>query len=88
MQVLHVCGPGPVLLSQLVFSIVMQLCHILSKPSNTTPFLPGSCCFVQVATDLVDKLAYYLWFAEYAYEAGTEPNLKEVLTTRGAPPFF
>lgn len=37
----------------------------------------------QVATDLVDKLAYYLWFAEYAYEAGTEPNLKEVLTTRG-----
>ena len=41
-----------------------------------------------MATDLVDKLAYYLWFAEYAYEAGTEPNLKEVLTTRGALPFF
>ena len=45
--------------------------------------LPNSGCSVQVDADLVDKLAYYLWFAEYAYEAGTEPNLKEVLTTRG-----
>jgi len=38
---------------------------------------------LQVETDLVDKLAYYLWFAEYAYEAGTEPNLKKVLQSRG-----
>ncbi|DBA89266.1 hypothetical protein WJX77_010917 [Trebouxia sp. C0004] len=36
----------------------------------------------QADPDLVDKLAYYLWFAEYAYEAGTEPNLKKVLQSR------
>ena len=34
----------------------------------------------------MDKLAFYLWFAEYAYEAGTEPNLKKVLQTRGEHP--
>lgn len=33
--------------------------------------------------ELVQKLASYLWFAEYSYEAGTEPNLKKVLTQRG-----
>ncbi|KAL3160591.1 hypothetical protein ABBQ32_010523 [Trebouxia sp. C0010 RCD-2024] len=36
----------------------------------------------QADSALVDKLAYYLWFAEYAYEAGTEPNLKKVLASR------
>lgn len=45
-------------------------------------------CDVQAAPDLVDKLAYYLWFAEYAYEAGTEPNLKKVLTSRGKIPLL
>lgn len=38
---------------------------------------------VQADPEDIDKLAYYLWFAEYAYEAGTEPNLKKVLTSRG-----
>ena len=38
---------------------------------------------VQADPSLIDKLAYYLWFAEYAYEAGTEPNLKKVLASRG-----
>lgn len=37
-------------------------------------------------SELVDKLAFYLWFAEYAYEARTEPNLKKVLQTRGEHP--
>ena len=42
---------------------------------------------LQVDSELVEKLAYYLWFAEYAYEAGTEPNLKEVLMSRGEAHF-
>ena len=41
---------------------------------------------MQVSPDLIDKLAFYLWFAEYAYEAGTEPNLKKVLNSRGKIP--
>ena len=38
---------------------------------------------MQVKPALVKELAYYLWFAEYAYEAGTEPNLQKVLQSRG-----
>ena len=38
---------------------------------------------MQADPEVIDKLAYYLWFAEYAYEAGTEPNLKKVLASRG-----
>lgn len=38
---------------------------------------------MQADPEDIDKLAYYLWFAEYAYEAGTEPKLKKVLTSRG-----
>lgn len=40
---------------------------------------------MQADPALIDKLAFYLWFAEYAYEAGTEPNLKKVLASRGKP---
>ena len=39
-------------------------------------------CALQVKPELVQKLAFYLWFAEYSYEAGTEPNLKKILTQR------
>ena len=38
---------------------------------------------MQADPEVIDRLAYYLWFAEYAYEAGTEPNLKKVLMSRG-----
>lgn len=59
--------------------------RIVVMISPLSPGIDGIGVGLQADSALVDKLAYYLWFAEYAYEAGTEPNLKKVLASRGKP---
>ena len=38
---------------------------------------------VQVKEDLIERLLYYLYLAEQAYDAATEPKLKELLSEEG-----
>ena len=38
---------------------------------------------VQVKEDLIKRLLYYLYLAEQAYDAATEPKLKELLSEKG-----
>ena len=41
------------------------------------------CNAVQVKEDLIQRLLYFLYLAEQAYDDATEPNLKKLLSDKG-----
>ena len=68
-------------LQRRLFQATQPTVTVSIQSSGKRPLTCGH--VVQADPGVIDKLAYYLWFAEYAYEAGTEPNLKKVLASRG-----
>ena len=71
----------PLPFPELVVRLVMLYKHVQEHP--VTDHIPEEELIGKVDPDLVETLCKYLYFADQAYDCGTEENLKKVLDEHG-----
>lgn len=76
---LHDLEPLP--FPELVTRLVLLYKHLQEHPA--TDEISKEDILGEVTTDIVETLCKYLYFADQAYDCGTEENLKEVLDKHG-----
>ena len=81
---LHDLDPLP--FPELVMRLVLLYKHLQENPA--TDEIPKEEIIGTVTPDNVEVLCKYLYFADQAYDCGTEGNLKEVLDEHGRDPLL